>query len=129
MIGNVGSYVPLLKNADWHLLIFAKIRISSFIIKMLFAVAKSYLSILWGRSQEVEKNSCPNHGAAVYITRNLLRYIISSKVSISRFWRVYHQAAGEPSPKEADEIQGRLAALDDIHRTLCGDDMPSLRLG
>ena len=21
MIGNVGSYVPLLKNADWHLLI------------------------------------------------------------------------------------------------------------
>ena len=33
------------------------------------------------------------------------------------------------SPKGADEIQGRLAALDDIHRTLCGDDMPSLRLG
>ena len=28
-----------------------------------------------------------------------------------------------------DEIQGRLAALDDIHRTLCGDDIPSLRLG
>jgi len=28
-----------------------------------------------------------------------------------------------------DEIQGRRAALDDMHRTLCGDDMPSLRLG
>ena len=28
-----------------------------------------------------------------------------------------------------DEIQGRLADLDDMHRTLCGDDIPSLRLG
>jgi len=28
-----------------------------------------------------------------------------------------------------DDIQGRLAALDDIRRTLRGDDMPSLRLG
>jgi len=28
-----------------------------------------------------------------------------------------------------DEIQGRLAALDDMHRTSCGDDIPSLRLG
>ncbi|MBQ3252511.1 MAG: hypothetical protein IJB02_04650 [Oscillospiraceae bacterium] len=28
-----------------------------------------------------------------------------------------------------DEIQGRLADLDDMHRTSCGDDMPSLRLG
>ena len=26
-----------------------------------------------------------------------------------------------------DEIQGRIAALDDMHRTSCGDDMPSLR--
>ena len=28
-----------------------------------------------------------------------------------------------------DDIQGRLAAPDDIRRTLCVDDMPSLRLG
>ena len=28
-----------------------------------------------------------------------------------------------------DEIQGRLAALDDMHRTSRGDDIPSLRLG
>jgi len=28
-----------------------------------------------------------------------------------------------------DEIQGRLAALDDIHLASRGDDMPSLRLG
>jgi len=28
-----------------------------------------------------------------------------------------------------DDIQGRLAALDDMHRTSSGDDMPSLRLG
>jgi len=28
-----------------------------------------------------------------------------------------------------DEIQGRLAALDDMHHASRGDDMPSLRLG
>ena len=28
-----------------------------------------------------------------------------------------------------DEIQGRQAALDDMHRTSRGDDIPSLRLG
>jgi hypothetical protein len=28
-----------------------------------------------------------------------------------------------------DEIQGRLTALDDMHRTSRGDDIPSLRLG
>ena len=28
-----------------------------------------------------------------------------------------------------DEIQGRQAALDDIRRTPCANDMPSLRLG
>ena len=33
------------------------------------------------------------------------------------------------SPKGADEIQGRLAALDDIHLASRGGDMPSLRLG
>ena len=40
----------------------------------------------------------------------------------------YHQAAGRCTLAR-DEIQGRRAALDDMHRTLCGDDMPSLRLG
>jgi hypothetical protein len=39
---------------------------------------------------------------------------------------VYHQAAGKYTLAR-DEIQPRGA--DDIHRTLCGDDMPSLRLG
>ena len=58
----------------------------------------------------------------VYIIRNLLRYIINSAGI------VYHQAAGRCTLAR-DEIQGRLAALDDMHRTLCGDDMPSLRLG
>jgi len=33
------------------------------------------------------------------------------------------------SPIGADEIQGRLAALDDIRLASRGDDMPSLRLG
>jgi len=42
---------------------------------------------------------------------------------------VYHQAAGYLCTLKRDEIQGRLADLDDMHRTLCGDDMPSLRLG
>ena len=51
------------------------------------------------------------------------RNCISSTRSV-----VYHQAAGEYTPAR-DEMQGRLAALDDMHRTLCGDDMPSLRLG
>ena len=41
---------------------------------------------------------------------------------------VYHQAAGGYTLAR-DEIQGRLAALDDIRRTSCVDDMPSLRLG
>ena len=39
---------------------------------------------------------------------------------------VYHQAAGGCTLMR-DEIQGRLADLDDMHRTSCGDDMPSLR--
>ena len=49
---------------------------------------------------------------------------------------VYHQCKAlyliKPQKKctlARDDMQGRLAALDDIHRTLCGDDMPSLRLG
>ncbi|MBQ3551127.1 MAG: hypothetical protein IJA41_09150 [Clostridia bacterium] len=41
---------------------------------------------------------------------------------------VYHQAAGRYTLTR-DEIQGRLADLDDMHRISCGDDMPSLRLG
>ena len=32
-----------------------------------------------------------------------------------------------PYALKRDEIQPKMA--DDIHRTLCGDDMPSLRLG
>ncbi|MBQ5819678.1 MAG: hypothetical protein IIW31_00440, partial [Clostridia bacterium] len=47
---------------------------------------------------------------------------ISSKRSF-----VYHQAAGGCTLAR-DEMQGRLAALDDIHRASRGDDMPSLRL-
>ena len=39
-----------------------------------------------------------------------------------------HQAARKCTLTR-DEIQGRLADLDDMHRTSCGDDMPSLRLG
>jgi len=41
---------------------------------------------------------------------------------------VYHQAAGGCTLAR-DEIQGRQAALDDIRRTSCANDMPSLRLG
>ena len=44
---------------------------------------------------------------ALYIIRNLLRYIIKPQ---ERY-----------SPKGADEIQGRFAALDDMHRTSRGD--------
>ena len=40
----------------------------------------------------------------------------------------YHQAAGKYTLAR-DEIQGRLAALDDIRRTSCVNDIPSLRLG
>jgi len=41
---------------------------------------------------------------------------------------VYHQAAGRYTLAR-DEIQGRRAALDDIHHASRGDDIPSLRLG
>ena len=41
---------------------------------------------------------------------------------------VYHQATGKYTLMR-DEIQRRLAAFDDIHRTSHGDDIPSLRLG
>ena len=37
----------------------------------------------------------------------------------------YPQGAGRCALRR-DEIQGRRATLDDIHRTLCDDDMPSL---
>ena len=39
---------------------------------------------------------------------------------------VYHQGAGRYTLTR-DEIQGRLAALDDIHHASRGDDIPSLR--
>jgi len=49
---------------------------------------------------------------------------------------VYHQCEAlyiiksqERCTLARDDIQGRLAALDDIRRTLRGDDMPSLQLG
>ena len=64
----------------------------------------------------------PNHAEGVYIIRNLLRYIINAEHCISSSRR---QDARVPR----DEIQGRLAALDDIHHASRGDDMPSLRLG
>ena len=47
---------------------------------------------------------------------------------------VYHQTAGRSSPKGADEIQGRFAALDDIRMYVSPqasytfNDMPSRRL-
>ena len=59
-----------------------------------------------------------NQGVALYIIRNLLRYIINAKHCISSSrrqdarWRVMRY-----SPKGAD----------DIHRTSRGDDIPSLR--
>ena len=41
---------------------------------------------------------------------------------------VYHQVAGRCTLAR-DEIQRRRAAIDDMHRTSHGDDIPSLRLG
>ena len=49
------------------------------------------------------------------------RNCISSTRSV-----VYHQAAGKYTLSR-DEIQGRLAALDDMRRTSCVNDIPSLR--
>jgi len=40
----------------------------------------------------------------------------------------YHQAAGGCT-LACDDMQRRSAAFDDIRRTSCVDDMPSLRLG
>ena len=51
------------------------------------------------------------------------RNCISSTRSVAS-----HQAAGGCTLTR-DEIQGRQADLDDMHRTLCGDDIPSLWLG
>ena len=39
---------------------------------------------------------------------------------------IYRQATGKCTLTR-DEMQGRLTDLDDIHCTLCGDDMPNLR--
>ena len=79
-----------------------------------------YLSLSVGYEKDIfpvlcmTLNSHANHGEAVYIIRNLLRYIIKpqGKCTLTR-----------------DEMQGRLADLDDMYRTSRGDDMPSLRLG
>ena len=61
------------------------------------------------------------HGSAVYIIKT--QFCISPTQSF-----VYHQAAGKCTLTR-DEIQGRLAALDDIRRTSCVNDIPSLWLG
>jgi len=68
--------------------------------------------------------------------RNLASQSRRRRVYHPQLVAVYHQHEVlyiiKPQAKctlARDEIQGRLAALDDIHRTLCGDDMPSLRLG
>ena len=70
--------------------------------------------------QEIGAALAPNHAEGVYIIRSLPA--------------VYHQTEGLDIIKPQgdaryprDEIQGRLAALDDMHRTSRGDDMPSLR--
>ena len=47
-------------------------------------------------------------------------YIIKTKSCISSLRKLFMHT------KRCDEIQGRLAALDDIHRTSYGDDMPLL---
>ena len=60
-------------------------------------------------------------GEALYIIK--MKFCISSTRSV-----IYHQAAGRYTLTR-DEIQWRLAAIDDMHRTSCGDDMPNLRLG
>ena len=64
--------------------------------------------------------SRPHHAIGVYIIRNSLRYIINAEHCISSSRRKCTLAR--------DEIQGRLAALDDIHHASRGDDMPSCGL-
>ena len=66
---------------------------------------------------------------ALYIIRNLLRYIVRTK---ARVYLAFCEYIIKPQGKYTlarDEIQGRRAALDDIRRTSRVDDMPSLRLG
>ena len=78
--------------------------------------------IIKNRGVQRGTHSHPNHAEGVYI--------------INSEGIVYHQCEAlhiiKPQARYTlarDEIQGRLAALDDIHRTLCGDAIPSLRLG
>ena len=66
--------------------------------------------------------SRPNHAEGVYII-NSVGIAYHQRLAV-----VYHQAAGKYTLAR-DEIQGRLADLDDIHHASRGDDMPSLRLG
>ena len=61
----------------------------------------------------------PNHGAAVYIIRNLLRYIIN-------FEEIAYHHCESRCTLMRDEIQRRHTAFDDIHRTSRGDDIPLL---
>ena len=68
----------------------------------------------------VTLNSALNHGEAVDII-NAKHWILSAQRA------GYHQAAGRYTLTR-DEIQGRHAALDDIHHASRGDDMPSLWL-
>ena len=61
----------------------------------------------------------PRH-TATYILYNILYYQHKALYIIN--------SAGEYTLAR-DEIQGRISALDDMHRTSRGDDIPSLRLG
>ena len=72
--------------------------------------------------QAVENNSHPNHAEGVDI-------INSEGIAYHQHEVLYIIKPQERCTLARDDIQERLAALDDIRRTLCGDDMPSLRLG
>ena len=57
-------------------------------------------------------------------------YIISSEgIAYHQHEVLYIIKPQEKCTLARDEIQGRLAALDDIHHASRGDDIPSLRLG
>ena len=67
-------------------------------------------------------NSHTNHGEAVYIIKTK-----SCILSIPQ--ELYIIKPQEEYTLARDEIQCWLSDLDDMHRTSCGDDIPSLRLG
>ena len=84
-------------------------------------------------------HSYPHHAEGVYIINSAgIAYHHAEGVHIINDGVVaYHQPVGlhiiKPQGKytlKRDDIQGAaLPPLDDMHRTLCGDDIPSLRLG